>query len=73
MNQWVSEPNDFMKTVIFTETEQKEFELRLQGEKKNYKIWYRVKPKLYELLKLFLLKKQIEKLLVVRKSDKVKN
>lgn len=54
-----------MKTQskIFTPTEQKEFELRLKGKKKNYKIWYRVKPKLLELLELFKSKKKIEKLL----------
>ena len=52
-----------MDSKIFTETEQKEFELRLKGKKKNYKIWYRVKPKLIELLKLFKQKKKIEKLL----------
>jgi len=48
---------------LFTPTEQEEFELRLKGEKKNYKIWYRVKPKLLELLELFKLRKKITKLI----------
>jgi len=52
-----------MQSKIFTTTEQKEFELRLKGKKKNYKIWYRVKPKLEELLNLFKQKKDIERLL----------
>ncbi len=59
-----------MQSKIFTPTEQKEFELRLKGKKKNYKIWYRVKPKLIELLKLFKLKKEIEKLLEVKDGKK---
>ena len=48
---------------IFTQREQKEFELRLKGKKKDYNIWYRVKPKLIELLELFKIKKKIEKLI----------
>jgi hypothetical protein len=36
--------------MIFTKTELKELELRLKGKKSNYKIWYRVKPKLKEML-----------------------
>ncbi len=48
------------QSTIFTPTEQKEFELRLKGKKKNYRIWYRVKPKLFELLELFKKKKKIE-------------
>ncbi len=52
-----------MSSKIFTPTEQEEFKLRLKGKKKNYKIWYRVKPKLKELLELFKLKKEIKKLL----------
>lgn len=55
-----------MQSKIFTPTEQKEFERRLKGEKKDYRIWYRVKPKLIELLELFKLKKKIEKLLEVK-------
>ncbi len=55
---------------IFTPTEQKEFERRLKGEKKDYKIWYRVKPKLIELLELFKLKKKIKKLLEVTNGKK---
>ena len=51
------------ESKIFTPTEQKEFELRLKGDKKDYRIWYRVKPKLIELLELFKLKKKIEKLI----------
>jgi hypothetical protein len=51
------------QSKIFTPTEQKEFERRLNGEKKDYKIWYRVKPKLIELLELFKIKKKIEKTL----------
>jgi len=51
------------QSKIFTPTEQKEFELRLKGKKKNYRIWYRVKPKLIELLSLLKLKKKIEKLI----------
>ena len=54
-----------MQSKIFTPTEQKEFERRLKGEKKDYKIWYRVKPKLIELLELFKSKKKIQKLLEV--------
>ena len=61
-----------MKSVIFTRTEQAEFELRLQGKKQNYRIWYRVKPKLIEVLELLKSKKQIEKLLAVPKCDEVK-
>ncbi len=52
-----------MQSKIFTPTEQKEFERRLKGEKKDYRIWYRVKPKLIELIELFKLKRKIEKLL----------
>ncbi len=51
------------QSKIFTKTEQQEFELRLKGKKKNYKIWYKLKPKIIELLELFKKKKQIEKLL----------
>ena len=51
------------KSKIFTPTESKEFERRLKGEKKDYRIWYRVKPKLEELLKLFEIKKKIKKLM----------
>ena len=53
------------ESKIFTPTEQKEFERRLKGEKKDYRIWYRVKPKLEELLKLFEIKNKIKKLLEV--------
>ena len=59
-----------MQSKIFTPTEQKEFERRLKGKKKNYKIWYRVKPKLEELLKLFEIKKKIIKLLEVTDGKK---
>ncbi len=52
---------------IFTPRELKEFEIRLKGEKKDYNIWYRVKPKLEELLNLFKQKRKIEKLLVAKK------
>jgi len=51
------------QSKIFTKREQKEFETRLKGKKKDYNIWYRVKPKLLELLELFKKKKQIEKLI----------
>ncbi len=59
-----------MDSKIFTPTEQKEFEVRLKGKKKNYKIWYRVKPKLIELIELFKLKKKIKKLLEVTDGKK---
>ena len=52
-----------MQSKIFTPTEQEEFERRLKGEKKDYRIWYRVKPKLEELLKLFKIRKKIKKLM----------
>ena len=55
---------------IFTPTGQKEFELRRKGKKKNYKIWYKVKPILFELLELFKIKKEIEKLLEVKDGKK---
>ncbi|KKL68216.1 hypothetical protein LCGC14_2127200 [marine sediment metagenome] len=55
-----------MNSKIFTPTEQKEFERRLKGEKKDYRIWYRVKPKLIELIELFKLKRKIEKLLKIK-------
>ena len=58
------------QSKIFTITEQKEFELRLKGKKKNYKIWYKIKPKIIELLELFKKKKQIEKLLEVKDGRK---
>ena len=58
------------KSKLFTKTEQKEFELRLKGKKKNYKIWYKLKPKIIELLELFKKKKQIEKLLEVKDGKK---
>ena len=59
-----------MDSKIFTPTEQGEFERRLKGEKRNYKIWYRVKPKLIELLELFKQKKKIEKLIGVNNVKK---
>ena len=59
-----------MKSTIFTEREQKEFQRRLKGEKKDYNIWYRVKPKLIELLELFKAKRKIEKLLEVKHGKK---
>jgi len=50
--------------MIFTETELKEVNLRLQGKKSNYKIWYRVKPKIEELLEVwFPKKKKLQKLI----------
>ena len=48
---------------LFTKTELEELNLRLKGDKKNYKIWYRVKPKLIELSHWFKLKAKIKKLL----------
>ncbi len=59
-----------MQSKIFTPTELKEFERRLKGEKKDYRIWYRVKPKLEELLKLFEIKNKIKKLLEVTNGKK---
>lgn len=53
-----------MKTRIFTKTEYDELDRRLKGEKKNYKIWYRAKPKIEELLDdWFPRKKELEKLI----------
>ena len=54
--------NNKKESMIFTKTEQEEFEIRLQGKKHNYKIWYRVKPKLFEILELFKRKKEIEEI-----------
>jgi len=52
-----------VRMSIFTKTEAAELELRLTNQKKNYKIWYRVKPKLRELLELFKIKDKITWLL----------
>jgi hypothetical protein len=52
-----------MSTGIFTPMQQAEFEMRLQGKKKNYKLWYKIKPKLKEVLELFKIRKKIEKLI----------
>jgi hypothetical protein len=50
--------------MIFTKTEQAEVELRLSGKKKNYKIWYRAKPKVFEMIEVWFPKKvQLEKLI----------
>jgi len=50
--------------LIFTRKELEELENRLNGKKVNYKIWYRAKPKVKELLfKWFDLKSELQKLL----------
>jgi hypothetical protein len=50
-------------SLLFTKTELKELNRRLDGKKQDYKIWYRVKPKLIELMEWFKLKAKIKKLL----------
>lgn len=61
-SKWIVE-NAKHNSTIFTNAELQEFQRRLEGKKEDYKIWYRVKPKLAELVELFKQKKQIEKLL----------
>ena len=39
---------------IFTKTELAELNRRLNGKKKNYKIWYKTKPKMREIVKVWL-------------------
>ena len=49
---------------IFTKTEEKEVRSRLKGKKVDYKIWYRAKPKIKEILEEWSpKKKKLEKLL----------
>lgn len=53
-----------MISNIFTKTEIKELEKRLQNKKENYKIWYRAKPKIEEILSIwFPHKRKLQKLL----------
>lgn len=52
---------------IFTKTELKELNTRLEGHKKDYRIWYRVKPKLYELFEWFKHKKELQGLVKQKK------
>jgi len=61
-SRWTAE-NAKHNSTIFTNAELQEFQGRLIGKKEDRIIWYRVKPKLIELLELFEKKKQIEKLL----------
>jgi len=49
------------KSKIFVNSEYTElFEYRLQGKKKNYAVWYKMKPKLKEFV--FLADKYLEKI-----------
>lgn len=59
-----------MVSKIFTKTEQDELEVRLQGKKENYKIWYRAKPKIEELLEVWFPKKKKLQKLMEKKGDK---
>lgn len=56
-----------MESKIFTKTELTELEKRLKGKKENYKIWYRVKPKILELFEWFKKRKELKKLIEVKK------
>ena len=47
---------------LFTKTELAEVERRLKGEKKDYRIWYRAKPKLIEMIFWFSKIKLIKKI-----------
>ena len=38
------------KSKLFTNTEYDELQLRLKGEKKDYAIWWKMKPKLIEFV-----------------------
>ena len=60
-----------MESTIFTKTEYEEVEKRLQGKKENYKIWFRAKPKIIEMLdKWFSKKKQLQNLIKnIRKNN----
>lgn len=58
---------------IFTKTELEEIELRLQGKKSNYKIWYRAKPKIKELLNEWYPQKQNLAKLINKEQKKHKH
>ena len=48
------EQQTIKESCIFTKTELKELNRRLNGKKQNYKIWYVAKPKIKELIKVWL-------------------
>lgn len=53
---------DERQSKIFTKTELEELNKRFEGQKKNYKIWYKAKFKINELLEIwFPKKKNLEK------------
>jgi hypothetical protein len=52
------------RSRIFTDAEYDELMLRLSGKKENYRIWYRVKPRIREMLDIWFAKKEkLEKLI----------
>lgn len=52
-----------MKSKIFTKTEMAELERRLEGKKENYRIWYRAKPKIIEMIDKWMpIKEDLEEL-----------
>jgi len=55
---------------IFTKTELAELQRRLSGKKKDYKIWYRVKPKIEEMLEEWIPHQRKLKSLVEKKIHK---
>lgn len=59
-----------MKSTIFTKTEIAELERRLDGKKKNYKIWYRTKPKLFEIIFWFKKIDQIKNLVGCKEDER---
>jgi len=58
------------KSKIFGEKELEEINLRMEGKKKNYRIWHYVKPKMLELLDWFEMKDKLMKLIKVKNERK---
>lgn len=59
-----------IESKLFTKTELEELNLRLkEKKKKNYKIWWKTKPKVIELLEWCKIKGKLGKLLENPKND----
>ena len=48
--EFVEKVENGFQSRIFTQTEKKEVQRRLNGKKKNYRIWQRAKPKVKEII-----------------------